>query len=99
MSWWERVKAALSREARDTRELGREVAQKLDTELTRRERDLSASPDERLDTTLEEIASSDREFDELSRTVRQPGTDVPAEMPPQGAEREVPESDGRSSAT
>jgi len=91
--------AALGREARDARELGREAAQKLDTELTRRERELTASPEERMDATLGEIAASDQEFDELSRTVGQPRSDAPADTPPHVNDREGPEGDARSGVT
>ncbi len=91
--------AALGREARDARELGREAAQKLDTELTRRERELSASPEERMDTTLGEIAASDQEFDQLSRTVGQPRSDAAAEEPRQVNDPEGPDSDSRSGVT
>jgi len=79
--------------------VGRDVAQKLDTELARRERDLSASREQRLDTTLEQIATSDQEFDELSRTIRQPQAEAAPPVPPDPVGQDGPEGDARSSPT
>lgn len=91
--------AVLGREARDARELGREAAQKLDTELTRRERELTATPEERMDSTLGEIAASDQEFDQLSRTLGQPRADTPTDTPPERDGPDGPNGDARSGVT
>lgn len=65
--WRERLAAVLGREAADLSRVRREAEERLDAELDRRERDLAATPEERLDTTLGDISASDEEFDRLRR--------------------------------
>lgn len=65
--WRERLAAVLGREAADLSRVRREAEERLDAELDRRERDLAATPEERLDSTLGDISASDEEFDRLRR--------------------------------
>ena len=65
MSFWERFKAFLSREAEDVKEGFDDLRDKLDAELTRREQELEATPSERLEMIQEDIESSDSVFDRI----------------------------------
>jgi len=65
MAFWESVKAFFQREASDAREGFESLRDKLDTELTRRETELDATPAERLDMIREDIASDGSVFDEI----------------------------------
>jgi len=67
MSWLERLRLALRRETADAREWRRETEQRLDAELSRKERELDATPEERLQASLDEIAASDDAFDDVRR--------------------------------
>lgn len=69
MSWWERVKQALSSEASDVREGIGKVGQSLDDELARKEAELNATPSERFDMILDEIEESDAQLDELTSEI------------------------------
>ena len=75
MTWWDRVVAALRREAADARETIEEAKARLDADLTRREHELNATPEERLRLEQERIAASDAEFEQLKREIaeRDPG--------------------------
>jgi hypothetical protein len=78
MSWWERLKAVLRREAADVTEGFGKVAQSLDDELARKERKLAAGPEERIDILLEEQAGEDARFRELEERLRKgPPPDPP----------------------
>ncbi len=70
MSWWERVKAIFKREATDVKEGLTNVGKSLDAELARKERELAASPEERIDMILEEQQAHDSRFEELESRVR-----------------------------
>ncbi|MPY94989.1 MAG: hypothetical protein GEV08_18600 [Acidimicrobiia bacterium] len=65
MSWFDRVRAALRREAAEVRESWDEATAKADDDLTRRERELAATPEERLDSVQKEIAESEDPFAEV----------------------------------
>lgn len=66
MSWWERIVSVFRREAADVRQGLEHVGKTLDEELARKERELAASPDERIDMILEEQAVENGRFDELA---------------------------------
>jgi hypothetical protein len=59
------VKQAFSREVTDVRESVDELGQRLDADLTRREAELDATPEQKLDGILDEINDNDSVFDEL----------------------------------
>lgn len=69
MSWWKRLVAIFKSEAADVKEGLTSVGQALDDELARKEREMAASPDERIDMILEEQAAEDARFDELADKV------------------------------
>jgi hypothetical protein len=70
MTWWERLKAIARRETQAVRnELGR-AAEVLDEALAKKERELEATPAERVDMLLEEIDQEDARFEEIEDRLR-----------------------------
>ncbi|MGI9649167.1 MAG: hypothetical protein ACR2OI_11660 [Acidimicrobiia bacterium] len=69
MSLWKRLTAIFKREAADVAEGLTRAGQALDDELARKERELEASPEERIDMILEEQEADDARFQELSDRV------------------------------
>ncbi|MBT8212289.1 MAG: hypothetical protein KJN71_03990 [Acidimicrobiia bacterium] len=69
MTWWDRLKGVLKREADDVAEGMREVGRSLDDALARKEREAAATPAERVDMILDEIAEEDQRFDEIAGKV------------------------------
>ena len=69
MSWWERVRKALTREAAEANDLADEVQAKIEADLDRRERELRATPEERLQSAVTDAAEADAEFDKLARQI------------------------------
>ncbi|MBT8197610.1 MAG: hypothetical protein KJP12_00570 [Acidimicrobiia bacterium] len=69
MTWWDRLKGILKREADDVAEGMSEVGRKLDEALARKEREAAATPAERIDMILEDIEEEDRRFDEIASKV------------------------------
>lgn len=61
------LKRALRREAADVKEAAGDLSDRLDADLTRRERDLQATPEERLQQVIGEIETSESDFDALRR--------------------------------
>ncbi len=70
MSWWERVKQVLKREAADVKDMAKSGFESLDAELARKERELEASPAERVDMLLEQTAAEDERLAALEDKVR-----------------------------
>ncbi len=77
MSWWKRLTAIFRREAADVKEGLGNVGKTLDAELARKERELAATPEERIDMILEEQQAEDARFEELESKVL--GTNPEAE--------------------
>lgn len=77
MSFWERFKAIFQQEAADVKEGLGKVGKSLDAELARKERELAATPEERIDMILEEQQAEDARFEELENKVL--GTEAEAE--------------------
>ena len=69
MSWWKRFVAIFKSEAADVKEGLTNVGQALDDELARKERELAATPEDRIDMILEDQAAEDARFDELTERV------------------------------
>ena len=69
MSWWDRFVAIFKSEASDVKEGLGKVGKSIDEELARREQELAASPEERIDMILEEQAAEDARFQELENKV------------------------------
>ena len=63
----DRVRAWLRLEREEAGQLLAEAEQRLDADLARRERDLAATPDERLDALRGQIADNDAELDAIRR--------------------------------
>lgn len=72
----DRLKSAFSREAAELRESVDDLGERMNDDLTKREADLGATPEQKLDGILDEIGSNDSVFDDL-RTKTHPteGTD------------------------
>ena len=72
----DRLKQASSREAIKVRESVDDLGRRLDQDLTRREVELDATPEQKLDGILDEIGDNDSVFDEL-RAKTDEGNDPP----------------------
>ncbi|NNC90961.1 MAG: hypothetical protein HKN80_00575 [Acidimicrobiia bacterium] len=70
MSFWDRIKAIFQQEAADVKEGLTKAGKSLDAELARKERELAATPEERIDMILEEQEAEDARFEELENKVR-----------------------------
>lgn len=69
MSWWKRFVAIFKSEAADVKEGLTTVGKSLDAELARKEREMAATPDERIEMLLEEQEAEDARFEELTDKV------------------------------
>ena len=69
MSFWDRVLAALRREKRDVGEAVDEFEQRANEALDRREREMAATPEERLRMEQERTDEIDAQFDEVRRRI------------------------------
>ena len=76
MTWWDRLKAIVRREAGDVKEGLESVGRSLDEALARKEREAAATPAERVEMILEDIEDEDRRFDEI---VTRAGDSAPLE--------------------
>jgi hypothetical protein len=75
MTWWDKFKGIARREAAAAKEeLGR-AAEALDEALAKKERELEATPAERVDMLLEEIDHEDAQFGELEAKLRAEGAE------------------------
>ena len=75
MTWWDRLKAITKREAGAVKdEVGR-AADALDEALAKKERELEATPAERVEMLLDEIAAEDAHFEEIEAKLRGEGAD------------------------
>ena len=70
MGWWDRVVAVFKREAADVREGMAQAGASLDAALERKQRELDATPQERVDMILDEIDEADNRFEDLESKVR-----------------------------
>lgn len=84
MTWWDRLKAIVRREAEDVKEGLESVGRSLDEALARKEREAAATPAERVEMILEDIEDEDRRFDEI---VTRAGDPAPLESSRQVASR------------
>ncbi len=69
MGLWKRLRAAFRRERRELDDVVKDATDRADRALTDRERELDATPDEKLRIEQERTAKSDAEFDELRRKI------------------------------
>ena len=70
MSWFERLKSLFTREARDVKEGLDKAGKAIDEQLAKKERELAATPEERIDMILEEQQTDDARFEELADKVK-----------------------------
>jgi hypothetical protein len=78
MSFWAKLRKLLGREADEARDVAEDLERRINADLDRRERELNATPEERLDLAIDDAARADAEFDEIARRIgNEPGS--PAE--------------------
>ncbi len=94
MSWLERLKSFFTREARDVKEGLSKAGKAIDEELARKERELEATPEERIDMILEEQQADDARFEELAEKVKGQVADAEAVEEISEAVEETPENPG-----
>jgi hypothetical protein len=86
VSWWQRLRTALGREAAEAKDVYRQAEQRLDAELSRREAELAETPEQKLARMTEEIESGPDPFDEvrarLDRMRAAGESPAPTEPPP-----------------
>jgi hypothetical protein len=70
---WDRLRAALRREKRDVDEAIDELTAKGNAALDRRERELRATPEEKLALEQERGAENDAAFEEVRRRIEERG--------------------------
>jgi hypothetical protein len=70
---WDRLRAALRREKRDVDEAIDELTAKGNAALDRRERELRATPEEKLALEQERAAENDAAFEEVRRRIEERG--------------------------
>lgn len=78
VSLWERVKAVFAREASDVKEGLHDFGESLDAALARKERELAATPSERLDMVLEDVDAANAELDALTERTAPAAPPTPA---------------------
>jgi hypothetical protein len=69
MGTWDRIRAALRREKADVDEALAELEQRGNAAMDRRERELWATPEEKLAMEQERAADNDAAFDEVRRKI------------------------------
>lgn len=69
MTMWEKLAAVLKREGSDVKEGLSHVGRTLDEELARKERELQATPTERLEMILQDIEADDGQLQEIERSI------------------------------
>ena len=72
-SFWDRLRAALKREKQDLDEVTSEWEQRGNAAMDERERELNATPEEKLRIEQERIAKNDDEFDAVRRRIEGQG--------------------------
>jgi hypothetical protein len=75
MQWLERLKHRFDNEASEVKESVDDLSARLDADLTRREAELDATPEQKLDGILDEIGENEAVFDELGAQANAQGDD------------------------
>lgn len=97
MGFLDSLKRWLSGEAAEVRESMDDAAATLNADLDRRESELKASPEEKMDQLLEEIEQSDQQLDELTSEI-QATSEAAGEVADAAGESAPIEDDGSESA-
>lgn len=74
MGTWDRILAALRREKRDVAEALDEFTDRANADLDRRERELHATPEEKLAIEQARAAENDAELEAIRRRIERRGT-------------------------
>lgn len=74
MGTWDRILAALRREKRDVAEALEDFTERANADLDRRERELHATPEEKLAMEQERAAENDAELEAIRRRIEGRGT-------------------------
>jgi hypothetical protein len=69
MGTWDRIKAAVRRETRELDDVVDDATRRANAALDQRERELHATPEERLEIEQERGAAIDEEFDAVRRRI------------------------------
>ena len=69
MGTWDRIRAALRREAEDLKEAAHDATARGNAALERREREQAATPEEKIGFEQERIAEHDAEYEALKRQI------------------------------
>lgn len=77
MSAWDRIRAMLRREKRDLDDVIDDVTQRGNAALDRREREMNASPEEKLAIEQERAEEIDAELDAVRRRIEGSGGPTP----------------------
>jgi len=97
MTWWDKIKRITKQETKALREDLGKAAEALDEALAKKERELNATPAERVDMLLDEIDDEDARFDDLETRVRDEGVaraEAAGIDPPIPAPTPEPNTDG-----
>ena len=78
MSWFERMKSFFKREAHDVKQGLGKAGRALDEELAKKEHELAATPEERIDMILKAQRADDARFQELADKVKDQVAEVEA---------------------
>jgi hypothetical protein len=73
MGTWDRIRAVLRREKRELDDVVGDATAKADAALTKRERELAATPAEKLAMEQERAAANDAEFEALRKRIEGKG--------------------------
>ena len=84
MSWFDRLRSLLRREAAEAKDVWRDTGQRLDADLARREADLHATPEEKLARLTEEIDQAPDPFDEVRARIERMQASAPEPGPADG---------------
>ncbi len=83
MGLWDKIKAALGREAAEAKDLYDDSSRRLEADLDRRERELAETPQEKLERMTRELETQPDPFDEVrARLEQRRAQDPPAGGPP-----------------
>ena len=74
MGTWERIRAALRREKRELHDVVGDATSRADAALAKRERELTASPAEKLALEQERGAENDAELEAIRKRIEGQGT-------------------------
>lgn len=87
MGLWERIRAALGREAAEAKDIYDGAAKRLEADLDRRERELAETPEEKLARMASELETQPDGFDEVRARLARMRAEEDLTPPPTGDAR------------